>query len=71
LVGKPLLHFVARQGTRDFRRRVSTLRLDAFGPDVVLLRPRHGRPADMLLTARRIRSTNSFVWIVLPEARVA
>ncbi len=68
LVGKPLLHFVARGDTRAFRDRVRELERSRVAPEPfeVQLRPRGARPCRMTLTIERIPA--GFVWWAQPGA---
>jgi PAS domain-containing protein len=67
---KRLLHFVARRDTRAFRLLADSLRADRVEPFSVALRPRHGRPCAMTLTATRVSESFVFVWIATASAQL-
>jgi PAS domain-containing protein len=62
LVGKPLLHFVARGDTRMFRQQ--TRDLTKVASLVVALRPRGGRPCVMRLTVEP--TSGRLLWWAVP-----
>ena len=64
---KPLLHFVARRETRAFRELVRDMAFDQVGPVVAKLRPRHGVPCAMSMTAMRVGARGAFIWVAIPE----
>jgi PAS domain S-box-containing protein len=64
LVGKPLLHFVARGDTRSFRERARDL--SQAESLVVALRPRGGQPRRMRLTIQR--ASARLVWWICPAS---
>jgi PAS domain-containing protein len=70
LRSKRLLHFVARADTRAFRVKAGALLGDPVEPFSVALRPRHGKPCPMTLTAARVSESLAFVWIASAGARM-
>jgi PAS domain-containing protein len=66
LLMKPLLHFIARGDTRAFRTLIREIGTDQIGPFVARLRPRHGTPRAMTMTARSVGGRSNLIWIALP-----
>jgi PAS domain S-box-containing protein len=69
LVGKPLLHFVARQDTREFRARVRELEEHPSNDDFELrIRPRHGSVMWTRVAAAPVRGPGGSVmglrWLI-------
>jgi PAS domain S-box-containing protein len=74
MVGKPLLHFVARQDTREFRARLLELEAHPGNDNFDLhLRPRHGRVVRAEVAASPVRARDGGVmglrWVLRVSGR--